>query len=141
MEQQVGRTLQQDRLIATLSAAFGAVALLLSAIGLYGVVAYSVSRRTSEIGIRMALGASRASMVRMILREGVTLAALGIVTGLPVVWLVAGLAKALLYGVTPFDPLTLATTALLLLAFSILAAVVPAMRASLLDPSSALRTE
>jgi predicted permease len=141
MEQQVGRTLQQERLIATLSAAFGAVALLLSAIGLYGVVAYSVSRRTSEIGIRMALGASRASMVRMILREGLTLAAVGIATGLPVVWLVAGLAKALLYGVTPFDPLTLATTALLLLAFSILAAVVPAMRASLLDPSSALRTE
>jgi predicted permease len=141
MEEQVGRALQQERLVAALSSAFGGVALTLSGIGLYGILAYEVKRRTREIGIRMALGATRAAMVWMVLREGLVLATAGILIGVPVVLLLAPIAEALLYGVTPLDPMTLSGSTLLLLGFAVLAGIVPARAASLLDPTSALRRE
>jgi ABC-type antimicrobial peptide transport system permease subunit len=141
MEKQVEQTLLQERLVATLSTAFGAVALVLASIGLYGVLAYGVTRRTNEIGVRMALGASRTGVVRMILLEGFVLTATGIFVGVPLVLVIGRVAKASLYGVEPFDPLALMCAALLLIALAAVAAVLPGRRASLLDPSTALRRE
>jgi predicted permease len=141
MEKQIEQALLRERLVAALSTAFGTVALVLASIGLYGILAYAVTRRTNEIGIRMALGSTRRGVVWMILREGFGLAASGIFVGIPVVLGIGQVAKASLYGVEPFDPLALVTAALLLLVFAAFAAVLPARRASLLDPSAALRRE
>jgi predicted permease len=141
MEKQIEQTLLRERLVATLSTAFGTVALVLASIGLYGILAYAVTRKTNEIGIRMALGATRSGVVWMILREGFALAGGGILIGVPVVLAIGQVAKALLYGVEPFDPLALVSAALLLLVFAGVAAVLPSRRASLLDPSTALRRE
>jgi ABC-type antimicrobial peptide transport system permease subunit len=141
MEKQIEQTLLRERLVAALSIAFGAVALVLASIGLYGILAYSVTRRTNEIGIRMALGATRGGVVWMILREGFALAGGGVFIGVLVVLAIGQVAKALLYGVEPFDPLALVSAALLLLVLAGVAAVLPARRASFLDPSTALRRE
>jgi predicted permease len=141
MEKQIEQTLLRERLVASLSAAFGTVALVLACIGLYGVLAYAVTRRTNEIGIRMALGATRSHVVWMILREAFALAAGGILIGVPVVLAIAEVAKASLYGVGSVDPIALASAALLLAVFAALAAVAPGRRASLLDPTTALRRE
>jgi macrolide transport system ATP-binding/permease protein len=141
MEKQIEQALLRERLVATLSTAFGTVALVLAGIGLYGILAYAVTRRTNEIGIRMALGSTRSGVVWMILREGFALAAGGIFIGVPVVLAIGKVAKASLYGIEPFDPLALVSAALLLLVLAALAAVLPGRRASLLDPSTALRRE
>jgi predicted permease len=141
MEKQTEQTLLRERLVATLSIAFGTVALVLASIGLYGILAYAVTRRTNEIGIRMALGATRSGVVWIILREGFALAGVGIFIGVPVVLAIGQVAKASLYGVQPFDPLALVSAALLLLILACGAAVLPGRRASLLDPSTALRRE
>jgi predicted permease len=141
MEKQIEQALLRERLVATLSAAFGTVALVLASIGLYGILGYAVTRRTNEIGIRMALGTSRSGVVWMILREGFALAAGGIFIGLPVVLAIGQIANASLYGVEPFDPVALVSAALLLLVLAAVAAVLPGRRASLLDPSTALRRE
>jgi predicted permease len=141
IEKQIEQALLRERLVATLSIAFGSVALMLASIGLYGILAYAVTRRTNEIGIRMALGAPRSGVVWMILREGFALAALGIFVGVPVVLAIGQVTKALLYGVEPFDPFALVSAALLLLVLAGVAAVLPGRRASLLDPSTALRRE
>ena len=141
MEKQIEQALLRERLVATLSIAFGTVALVLASIGLYGILAYAVTRRTNEIGIRMALGASRSGVVWIILREGFALAGGGIFIGVPVVLAIGQVAKALLYGVEPFDPFALVSAALLLLVLAGVAAVLPGRRASLLDPSTALRRE
>ena len=114
---------------------------MLACIGLYGILAYAVTRRTNEIGIRMALGATRSGVVWLVLREAFALAGGGIVIGLPVVLALVRVTKASLYGVEPFDPLAFASAALLLLVFTALAATLPGRRASLLDPTSALRRE
>ena len=141
MEKQIEQALLRERLVATLSTAFGTVALVLAGIGLYGILAYAVTRRTNEIGIRMALGSTRSGVVWMILREGFALAAGGIFIGVPVVLAIGKVAKASLYGIEPFDPLALMSAALLLLVLAALAAILPGRRASLLDPSMALRRE
>jgi predicted permease len=141
MEKQIEQALLRERLVAALSSAFGTIALMLAGIGLYGILAYAVARRTNEIGIRMALGATRGGVVWMILREAFALAGGGIVIGIPVVLAMGKVAKASLYGVEPFDPLALASAALLLLVFAALAATLPGRRASLLDPATALRRE
>ena len=99
MEKQVQQSLSRERLVAGLSAGFGGLALVLACIGLYGVLAYAVTRRTNEIGIRMALGASRGGMVWLILREAMGLASSGMVTGVPAVWALARISRTLLYGV------------------------------------------
>jgi hypothetical protein len=141
IEKQVQLSLMKGRLVSTLSVAFGALALVLVCIGLYGLLAYAVARRTNEIGIRMALGAARQGMVWFVLKEALILAACGIVIGTPVSLFLGGMTKALLYGVEPFDVRALTMTASLLFAFAVLAAAVPARSASRLDPMAALRID
>ena len=141
MEKRVQLSLMTERLVSALSAAFGTLAVLLSCIGLYGVLAYAVTRRTSEIGIRMALGATKSRMIWLILREALLLTAVGIALGIVPVLAIGRVSRALLYGVHSFDPVAFLVALLLLLAFSISAGIAPAYRAGRLDPASALRCE
>jgi len=120
---------------------FGGLALLLAAIGIYGVVSFSVSRRAREIGVRIAMGASPARVQRLVLRESATLALLGLALGVPAALALTRLFSALLYGIAPGDPLTFAAVAILLLALALAAAWLPARRAARTDPIRALRTE
>jgi predicted permease len=141
MENQIAHSLLWERVVASLSTVFGAVALALAGIGLYGLLAYGVTRRTNEIGIRMAVGATGSGVVRMIMREALVLAGGGILMAVPLVLLVGRISKTVLYGVAPLDLSTLGSAALVLISCSALAAALPARRASSLDPSSALRRE
>jgi len=141
IQKDIEQTLIQERLVAALSATFGSVALVLAGIGLYGILAFAVARRTNEIGIRMALGATKPAIVRLVVAEALALAASGIAMGAPAVFALGRITGALLYGVEPFDPAVLASASSLILAFAALAAVVPGRRASQLDPVSALRRD
>jgi len=141
VDQQVRQSLSRERLVTALSTAFGAVALALACIGLYGILAYAVTRRTSEIGIRMALGATGGEMVWLILREALALATAGILIGAPAVFVLGRVSRALLYGVGSFDLPVFGCALLVLLVFAALAGIVPARRAGRLDPMSALRCE
>ncbi|MGH9627806.1 MAG: ADOP family duplicated permease [Bryobacteraceae bacterium] len=141
MEKQIEQALLRERLVAALSTVFGIIALVLAGIGLYGILAYAVTRRTNEIGIRIALGATRSGVVWMILREGFALTGAGIFIGVPAVLAIAQVARTSLYGVGSSAPLVVASAALLLLALAAVAAVLPGRRASVLDPSTALRRE
>ncbi|MEX2273066.1 MAG: ABC transporter permease [Vicinamibacterales bacterium] len=141
LEQIVSASVAQPRLIARLLAVFAAVALILAAIGIYGVVAYSVSQRTREIGIRVALGASRGSVVRLILTHGVILAAAGLAIGIPSALLLARAMKTLLFETPPGDPLTLGVVALVLGGAALAACLVPLRKALRVDPANALRSE
>jgi len=141
MDTQVAATLLPAKAGAISVSAVGIVAMLLASIGLYGVIAYSVARRTREIGIRMALGARPAAVVGLVMKQGLALAAVGIGIG---ALLALGAAKAVagaLYGVSFVDPIAWGSAILLLLAVSTLANLVPARRASIVDPSGALRAE
>jgi len=138
---QIHNSLLQDELMATLSGFFGFLAALLAAIGLYGVISYMVVQRTREIGIRMAIGADRVAVVRMILREAGMLTVAGLVIGTGLALGAAQAAKSLLYGLKPRDPLTLVTAIVTLSAVAALASFLPAYRASKLDPLEALRYE
>ncbi|HLK66361.1 MAG TPA: ABC transporter permease [Bryobacteraceae bacterium] len=139
IERQVQFSLMKERLVSTLSTAFGALALILACIGLYGVLAYGVTRRTGEIGIRMALGATRGEMVGMVLKEAIRLAAIGIVLGIPPVLALGRVSSALLYGVGAFDVPAFTIAVAVLLTFAVFAGIAPAFRAGRLDPASALR--
>ncbi len=141
MEKQVEQSLRRERLVTALSTAFGVLALVLACIGLYGILAYAVTRRTSEIGIRMALGATQGEIVWLILREAMALAASGVIIGVPAVLVLGLISRALLYGVGPFDLPTFSCALLILLVFAAIAGIVPARRAGRLDPMSALRCE
>jgi len=141
MEDQLDRSLANDRLVGFLSSLFGALATVLAMVGLYGVTAYSVAQRVQEIGIRMALGAQRSSVVSLILREGVTLAVIGIVIGLAGAFALTRLLRSQLFEISPTDPLTFATTVLLLTAVALAACYLPARRAAKVDPMVALRYE
>jgi len=141
LSQQVDDALSQERLIAQLSSAFGGLALLLACVGLYGVMAYAISRRTNEIGIRMALGAESHQVLWMVLKESLLLVMIGLFIGVPAVLASTRLISAQLYGVTPNDPLTIALAAVLLLAVAALAGFIPARNASHVDPMVALRYE
>jgi putative ABC transport system permease protein len=134
-------SLLQDELMATLSGFFGFLAALLAAIGLYGVMSYMVIQRTREIGIRMAIGANRVDVLRMILREATILTVTGLVIGAGLALGAAQAAKSLLYGLKPRDPLTLVLAVVTLSAVAALASFLPAYRASKLDPLTALRYE
>ena len=134
-------SLLTDRLLATLSSAFGLVATLLAAMGLYGVMAFMVARRTREIGIRMALGADTGSVVWMVMREVLTLAVIGVVIGLPIAWFGGQLVKTQLFGIEPADALTMIGAALGIASVSALAGFLPARRATGIDPTVALRWE
>jgi predicted permease len=141
MEKQVQRSLIRERLVSTLSAAFGGLALVLACIGLYGVLAYAVTRRTGEIGIRMALGATKGGVVWLILREAAALAIGGIAIGIPAALALGRISRGLLYGVESFDLPAFACALLVLLVFAAIAGIVPARRAGRLDPMSALRCD
>jgi putative ABC transport system permease protein len=137
----VHESLLQDELMATLSGFFGFLAALLAAIGLYGVISYMVVQRTKEIGIRMAIGAERVDVLRLILREAGLLTAIGLITGAALALGAAQAAKSMLYGLTPRDPVTLLAAIVVLSAVAAFASFWPAYRASRLDPLIALRYE
>jgi predicted permease len=139
--EQVNRSLNLERLIAALSGFFGASALLLAAIGLYGVLAYSVARRTREVGIRMALGAQPDKVFRLVMAETLGLVLIGIVVGLGAALATTRFVSGLLYGLTPTDPVTLSLAVLLLVIVAALAGYLPARRAARVDPLVALRCE
>jgi ABC-type antimicrobial peptide transport system permease subunit len=141
MRQQVELSFEQERAVATLAGLFGAVALLLAAVGLYGVTAYSVAQRTNEIGIRMALGAGRAQVVDLVLRAAFKRVLAGLTLGIPLAVGAGRLISAQLYGVSFWDPLALAVAATSLAACAFLAAIIPAGRAASIAPMKALRTE
>ena len=141
LETQVSESLLLPRTVALLSSAFGSLALLLAMVGLYGITSYAVTRRKGEIAIRMALGAPRGSVVRMMLRDVVALLALGMAAGLAASLATGRLVASLLFGVRPGQPLQLAAAALILAAATAVAAYVPARRAARLDPMAALREE
>jgi predicted permease len=141
MEQDVDKTLLQERMIAWLSAFFGALAVVLACIGLYGVMSYTAARRTSEIGVRLALGATRMNVLGMVLKESVLLVGIGIALGLPATIAATHGIKSLLFGIGASDPVTIAGAAALMLAVAVAAAYVPARRASSVDPLVALRHE
>jgi putative ABC transport system permease protein len=134
-------TMAPTRIGAGLLGAFGALALLLAAVGLYGVIAYSVSLRTREVGIRMAVGANRGRIVRMVLAQGTRLAAAGIVVGGLVSLATTRVLASLLYGVSPFDPAAYGFACGLLLAVACVANLVPALSAARIDPLRALKAE
>ena len=137
----VNRTLSSERLMARLGGFFAAVALSLSAIGLYGVLAYGVSQRTNEIGIRMALGAQPAAVQGMILRESLVLVGIGICVGVPAALTAGRLIESQLYGLGQRDPLTIVGASLVMLVVALGASLVPARRAARMDPLVALRNE
>ena len=141
MRAQIGESLFVERMIAALSAAFGLLATALAALGLYGVMSFAVTRRTREIGIRMALGAERRKVLALVMTEVAMLAGLGVAIGLPSAWAVARAIRAQLFGLSPTDPLTISLATLTLVAVSLLAGFVPAHRASRVDPMVALRYE
>jgi ABC-type antimicrobial peptide transport system permease subunit len=141
MAVQAASTIVKERLMATISTFFGALALLLAAIGLYGIMAYAVARRTTEIGIRMALGAKRSTVQWMVLRDTFLLVVIGIAIGIPAALSLTRFAKSLLYGVEANDPLTIACAALLMVLIAAAAGYLPARRASRVDPMIALRYE
>ena len=127
--------------MATLSGVFGGLAVLIATVGLYGVMAYSVARRRIEIGIRMALGADRGSVVRMIVKDAGVLLAIGVAIGAGLAMYAARWGAALLYGLEPRDPATLAVAVAALASATMLASWIPARRASRLEPTVALRED
>jgi ABC-type antimicrobial peptide transport system permease subunit len=139
--QQIDSTLSQERLFMTLTSAFGVLALILASVGIYGTLAQNVSRRTSEIGLRVALGAARADVLVMVMREAALLAMIGAVVGAAVAAGLGRYVKATLFGVTPIDPIAIggAVTAMLIVALT--ASWAPARRACRVDPMVALRHE
>jgi ABC-type antimicrobial peptide transport system permease subunit len=138
---QVDTTLVRDKLTARLSSFFGMLALLLASIGIYGVLSYAVARRTSEVGLRMALGAPRSHVVWLVMRDVLVLVALGLAIGVPAAVAMQRLISGLLYGIAALDPISIAAASAVLAVVAGWAAYLPARRASLVDPTTALRYE
>ncbi|HVP56070.1 MAG TPA: ABC transporter permease [Candidatus Eisenbacteria bacterium] len=141
MDDMIADNLSSERLIALLSASFGLLAMVMAAIGLYGVLAYSTAQRTREIGIRMALGAQRLGVVRLVITDVLWLAGISIAVTVPLSLLFARAIRTQLFGVSPFDPLTLLAGTLLVALVVLLSALLPAKRAASVEPMKALRTE
>jgi ABC-type antimicrobial peptide transport system permease subunit len=135
----VANDFQQENMIATLTTLFGVLALLLAGIGLYGVMAYTVEQRTSEIGVRMAMGADRQRVIRMVLRGAFSQIGIGLALGIPAAIGAGKLMNDQLFGVKPWDPIMLASAALMLGLATLLASVIPARRAAGVEPMVALR--
>ena len=138
---QVASSLAAEQLLLRLCLVFGVLALVLACVGLYGVIAYSVAQRTTEIGVRVALGATPFSVMRGILRETLVLVVAGVALGIPAALAAGPLLATFLYGLTPRDPSTIAAATAILFAAATLAAVLPAIRAARVDPIVALRYE
>ena len=141
MEQQIGSELVRERLLAMLSTAFAGLAVVLSCVGLYGVVSYNVSRSLRDLGIRMALGAQRLDVLRQVIRGAFLISSIGIAVGLLAALVGTRVVASLLFGITARDPLTLAAAAALLMLTTVIASYIPARRASRIDPALVLRTE
>ena len=137
----LSEALAPTRFAMALLGAFSTIALVLSAVGLYGVISYAVSQRTREIGVRVALGADARSVLRLVVGDGVRLAALGVAIGLAVAFASTRVLASLLYGVTPADPVSFVSIALLVVAVALAASVIPARRATRIDPMEALRAD
>jgi predicted permease len=140
-DEQLDASLRTERLISSLCSVFGFLATLLAVVGLYGVMAYTVSRRTREIGIRVALGAARSSVINMVMREVLLLIGLGVLIGVPLSIGLSSLVRSQLFGLVPHDPITIGFASALLALVAAFAGFVPAMRASRIDPMRALRYE
>ncbi|MBA3805782.1 MAG: FtsX-like permease family protein, partial [Acidobacteria bacterium] len=138
---QINDTIRQERLLARLAVSFGILALLLACIGIYGVMTYTVARRTNEIGIRLALGAQNRTILRMILNEAFWVTLVGVVAGLAVGFMLTRSLRSMLFGLQPDDPVAMVSAALLLIFVSLTAAFIPALRASRMEPTQALRYE
>ena len=141
MEQLIDVSLGRERAVASLAGLFGIVALLLAAVGVYGVMAYMVAQQTNEIGVRMALGADGAKVIQLVLRQAFQPVAVGLVLGLPLAVSAARFIAAQLYGVSFWDPFALTIAAGSLAVCAFFAAIIPAGRAAAISPMSALRTE
>jgi ABC-type antimicrobial peptide transport system permease subunit len=141
LENQFDNTIAQERTVTTLCGFFGSLAVLLAAIGLYGVMAYNVTRRYREIGIRMALGAEPGNVLWLVLRDTAWMIGIGALIGLPVAFGLTRLVQSFLYGLTPQDPLSIALATIGLIIVTGIAGYVPALRATRVDPLIALRHE
>src|SRR5262249_39769279 len=141
LDEQVNRSLNTERMLAALSSSFGTLALLLSLVGLYGVMSFVVTRRTREIGIRLALGATRRSTIWLVLREGLGMIAGGPAIALPCAWALGRLVESQLYEVKPTDPINILAATLVLCSTALGASLIPARRASAVNPTDALRFE
>jgi predicted permease len=138
---QVESSMRRERLMARLAGLFGILALVLAAVGLYGLLAYAVAQRTAEVGIRIALGAEPGAVVWMMLARGIRPVAAGILIGLPTAWWTTRFITTLLYGLKPFDPLTIAAAVTALTAVALAAGFIPARRAAKVDPMTSLRQD
>jgi putative ABC transport system permease protein len=141
MEQALTLSVSQPRFNTMLLALFAGIALLLAAVGIYGLIAYSVAQRTHEIGVRIALGAARADVVRMVVRQGASLAVIGIVIGLAGAFALTRLLRTMLFGIGVTDALTFAAAPFALMLVVLLATFIPALRAARISPVVALRYE
>ena len=141
LDEQLDRSLNTEHILATLSGSFSTLALLLSLVGLYGVMSFVVTQRTREIGIRLALGAMPWSAIWLVLRDALAMILSGIGIGLPFVWALGRLVESQLYDVKPSDPAVIAITILVLGSAALGAALIPAYRASGVNPTDALRVE
>ena len=141
LDEQVSRSLSTERMLASLTAGFGAIALLLALVGLYGVIAFAVTQRTREIGIRMALGATRLATLWMVLRDALLMVAVGVALALPLIWALGRVVESQLYDITPTDPATVIAATVVIVGASLGAALIPARRAATVNPTDALRCE
>jgi ABC-type antimicrobial peptide transport system permease subunit len=141
LDDQIDRSLNTERLLTALSTSLGTLALLLSLVGLYGVMSFVVTQRTREIGIRLALGATRLSTIWLVLRDALVMIAGGTAIALPCIWASGRLVESQLYGVKPTDPATILAGTLVLCSAALGAALIPARRASAVNPTEALRFE
>jgi putative ABC transport system permease protein len=141
MEEQIDNNVSNERMMAMLATSFASIALLMTGVGLYGVLAYATVQRTKEIGIRMAVGAQRFAVVRLVLTDMTKVALAGIAVAIPLAVLLARWMRSQLFGVQPFDPMTMVGCIVLTVAMVLVAAALPARRAASTDPVKALRTE
>jgi ABC-type antimicrobial peptide transport system permease subunit len=141
LDEQVARSITNQRLVAELSTFFGLLAVFLSSIGIYGLMSYVVTRRTNELGVRVALGAERSQVLWLVMRESLWLVALGIAMGVPVALAGDRLVSSMLYGLRASDPVSLLAGVVVLTAVAALACYLPARRASQVDPMVSLRYE